>query len=174
MFRKTCVAAIAVFIDDSFLQVYAASFMLTGALIAQAYVSPFTSDVHNNLELLSLVASQVTQVSEAGVTSSRGSVLMPCATWLLQMGSMMYWRFPQHETLITVVLIGVNVVTFAAFVVTIVYKVRYAELFVRMTSLASKVCSMQVPLAQPRSHAIVPCLRPPTGQNTDEFAVRPP
>ena len=62
MLRKVLVTAIAVFLDDSFMQVYAATILLTVALVAQAYVSPFTSDLHNNLELLSLVASQVTQV----------------------------------------------------------------------------------------------------------------
>ena len=78
MLRKVLVTAIAVFLDDSFMQVYAATILLTVALVAQAYVSPFTSDLHNNLELLSLVASQVTQV-RCGMRRSEvpGALLAP-------------------------------------------------------------------------------------------------
>ena len=62
MLRKVLVTSIAVFINDGFFQTYAAAMLVTTALVAQAWVSPFESDLHNNLELVSLISSQITQV----------------------------------------------------------------------------------------------------------------
>ena len=55
----------------------------------------------------------------------RHAISRPCCLPLaLQMGSIMYWRFPSQSTLLTVVLIGFNVVTAATFVFTMVYVAR--------------------------------------------------
>jgi len=164
MMRKVCVSAIAIFLDDSFLQVcihdsclwhacmrwgcgavdgkvepqlpgvgvvaqvYAATAMLTIALVAQAYVQPFTSNLHNNLEMLSLIASQITQVRAPFPTAK----LLLCTgrqhdlwTWCApQMGSILNWRYPGQSTLITITLIGVNTITCAIFVGAIMYSAR--------------------------------------------------
>ncbi len=66
-------------------QVYVASLLVTVSLGAQLYVKPFENKLMNALETLGLAATFVTQ-----------------------MGSILYWRYDSLSTAVTAVLIIVN------------------------------------------------------------------
>ena len=64
---------------------YIASLLVSAALGAQLYVRPFQSDLNNRLEIVSLVATLITQ-----------------------MGSILYGRYVSWSTGVTIVLLAAN------------------------------------------------------------------
>lgn len=113
--RKVAVAAIAIFVTDSFQQVYVGSCFIVAFLILHLVAHPYEDPRLNNVETMSLTSSYVTQ-----------------------MGSILYWsrteeelQSPEDDTdgvgmLVTLVLTVVNLATFLMFIFAAIY-IRRAE-----------------------------------------------
>lgn len=108
LLRKTAISALAVFVTDGFTQVYVASLLMSLALVVQVHVKPYDSGRLNRLETAQLAATLITQ-----------------------MGSVLFWRYPDSDPAneefgftLTLALIALNLLMVVIFAATFVVALR--------------------------------------------------